>query len=321
VLPAGSPTLSVSFTPTDTTNYTAASASVQLTVNKAVPAITWSNPAPITYGTALSAIQLNASANVPGTFAYSPAGGTILTAGLQTLSTTFTPTDAADYASANASVQLQVNRGAPTITWPNPAPITYGTALSAAQLNAAANVPGSFVYSPAAGTILGAGTQRLSATFTPSDTTDYSGATASVLLAVGKATPVLIWPTPTPIPYGTALSSTQLNATANVPGTFVYNPPAGTILKPGSQTLSVMFTPTDSVDYNSVSTSVTLLVTQPLISFSPSSVNFGTVRLNSSPVPITVTVSNPGTGPLSISSIKIAGNNEDNDLFSIINNC
>ena len=49
----------------------------------------------------------------------------------------------------------------PTVTWAAPAAITYGTALSATQLDATASVPGTFTYTPAAGTILGAGTQTL----------------------------------------------------------------------------------------------------------------------------------------------------------------
>src|SRR5207248_993025 len=69
---------------------------------------------------------------------------------------------------------LAATRIAPTITWNNPADITYGTALGASQLNATANVPGTFAYSPAAGTILGAGpNQTLSVTFTPTDTVSY----------------------------------------------------------------------------------------------------------------------------------------------------
>src|SRR5204862_399142 len=45
-----------------------------------------------------------------------------------------------------------------------------------------------FTYTRAAGTILGAGTQTLSVTFTPTDTTDYTGASASVLPSVAPAT-------------------------------------------------------------------------------------------------------------------------------------
>ncbi len=120
---------------------------------------------------------------------------------------------------------------------------------------------GRFVYSPASGTVLGAGSQTLSVTFTPTDTTDYNTATATVTLTVNKATPTITWATPSPITYGTALSSTQLNATASVPGTFVYSPVSGTVLGAGSQTLSVTFTPADTTDYNAATATVTLVVT------------------------------------------------------------
>jgi len=156
---------------------------------------------------------------------------------------------------------LTVDKATPTITWVTPSAITYGTSLSPTQLNATASVPGTFVYSPVSGTVLGAGSQTLSVTFTPTDTTDYNAATATVTLVVNKATPTITWATPSPITYGTALSSTQLNATANVPGTFVYSPVSGTVLGAGSQTLSVTFTPTDTTDYNTATATVTLTVT------------------------------------------------------------
>jgi C1A family cysteine protease len=276
VLSAGSQTLSTTFTPTDTANYNTATKSVTLTVNKATPVITWANPAAITYGTALSSTQLNASANVAGSFVYTPAAGTVLSAGSQTLSTTFTPTDTANYNTATKSVTLTVNKATPVITWANPAAITYGTALSSTQLNASANVAGSFVYTPAAGTVLGAGSQTLSTTFTPTDTANYNTATKSVTLTVNKATPVITWANPAAITYGTALSSTQLNASANVAGSFVYTPAAGTVLAVGTHTLSTAFTPTDTANYNGASATVTLTVNSaavaPSITTQPASV-------------------------------------------------
>ena len=178
MLTAGSQTLSVTFTPTDSTDYTTATATVQLTVNKATPAITWATPAAIPYGTALSATQLNASSTVAGTLRLHAGSGNRLSAGSQTLSVTFTPTDSGDYTTATATVTLTVNKATPAITWATPAAITYGTALSAAQLNASSTVAGTFVYTPAAGTVLTAGSQTLSVTFTPTDSTDYNTATA-----------------------------------------------------------------------------------------------------------------------------------------------
>ena len=279
VLKAGSQTLSVTFTPTDSTDYATAKATVTLTVDKATPTITWATPAAITYGTALSATQLDASSTVAGTFAYSPAAGTLLKAGTQTLSVTFTPTDSTDYSTAKATVTLAVDKATPTIKWDNPAAIIYGTALSAAQLDASSTVAGTFVYSPAAGTLLKAGTQTLSVTFTPTDTTDYSTAKATVTLAVDKATPTIRWDNPAAIAFGTALSSTQLNAGSAVDGTFAYSPAAGTVLKAGTQTLSVTFTPTNSADYTTAKATVTLTVDKaaPTIKWTnPAAIAYGT---------------------------------------------
>jgi Bacterial Ig-like domain (group 3)/FG-GAP-like repeat/Abnormal spindle-like microcephaly-assoc'd, ASPM-SPD-2-Hydin len=279
VLTAGAQNLSVTFTPTDTTDYVNANSSVTLTVNKATPTITWATPAAITYGTALSGTQLDATASVPGSFVYSPASGTVLTAGAQSLSATFTPTDATDYNTATANVTLTVNKLTPSITWAAPAPITYGTALGGTQLDATATVAGTLVYSPVAGTVLTAGTQTLSVTFTPTDATDYSAASANVSLTVNKGTPAITWATPAAIAYGTALSGTQLDATATVAGAFVYAPPAGTVLNAGSQILAVTFTPTDTTDYNAATGMVTLTVSKatPTVTWAtPAAITYGT---------------------------------------------
>lgn len=125
-------------------------------------------------------------------------------------------------------------------------------------------MPGGFAYNPTNATVLSVGTNTLSVIFTPTDTVDYVSVTDSVSLVVLPATPLLIWTNPAPVSYGTAISSNQLNAFANVPGSFAYNPTNGTVLNPGNNTLSVIFTPTDTVDYNSVTDTVNLLVLPPL---------------------------------------------------------
>ncbi|HZD50497.1 MAG TPA: hypothetical protein VE178_17270, partial [Silvibacterium sp.] len=149
----------------------------------------------------------------------------------------------------------------PTCTWAPPSAITYGTALSSTQLDASCSVSGTYVYTPVVGTVLSAGTQTLSVTFTPTDTIDYATATDTVPVMVNQATPALAWPTPAPITYPTALSSTQLDAMAPVPGDFSYTPAVGTVLAAGDQTLSVTFTPTDAIDYTTAMASVPLTVT------------------------------------------------------------
>ena len=279
VLGAGTHTLTVTFTPTDTTDYTNASANVTLLVNQATPAITWANPAAITYGTALSATQLDATSTVAGTFAYNPAAGTVLTAGMHTLSVTLTPTDTADYTTATATVSLTVNQATPTISWAAPAAITYGTALSATQLDASSTVAGSFAYNPTAGTVLAAGTHTLSVTLTPTDAVDYTSATATVTLTVNQATPIISWAAPAAITYGTALSATQLDASSTVAGAFAYNPAAGTVLTAGTHTLSVTLTPTDTANYTTATASVTITINQaapPIVWPTPAAITYGT---------------------------------------------
>ena len=93
----------------------------------------------------------------------------------------------------------------------------------------------------------------------------------ALLPGLSPITPTLAWTNPTALLYGTALSASQLNATANVPGTFAYTPAAGAVLNAGANVLSVVFTPNDTFDYNTVTGSVSLVVT---------------------PAPLTVTASN-----------------------------
>jgi hypothetical protein len=79
---------------------------------------------------------------------------------------------------------------------------------------------------------------------------------------ITKATPVITWENPADIVYGTALSGTELNATADVDGEFVYTPVLETVLNAGEdQVLSVAFTPTDAANYNNAEKTVLITVT------------------------------------------------------------
>jgi hypothetical protein len=329
--------------------------------------LAWATPAPISYGTALSGTQLNATDNKRGTFVYSPAAGAVLTAGVHTLSVTFTPRSAL-YAVETATVQLTVTQDPTVITWPIPTPITYGTPLSGFQLDATAstgivpvplsgyyNVFG--IYTP--GSKYGTGgfdndgysysTATLGSTIVWNGMTfDIGPANAKdavwggkITLPAGKYSDLFMlgamvnnippaetftvtytdgttsvlnqnmsdwfnaagWPGESVVNcsekrnyqdgtqqpdsvcvYGydihlddtkTVASVTLPNfrdivmlsmdlATPQVPGTFVYNPPAGTIEPVGTDTLSVTFTPNDTTDYKSAAASVELVVTNPV---------------------------------------------------------
>ena len=97
-----------------------------------------------------------------------PGGITVNSAGVVTVANnvpagmyTVTIRATANCGNTDVSFTLGIVRATPVITWNNPANITYGTALSATQLNATANVAGSFTYTPAAGTVLNAGNGQI----------------------------------------------------------------------------------------------------------------------------------------------------------------
>jgi Bacterial Ig-like domain (group 3) len=111
----------------------------------------------------------------------------------------------------------------PAVTWATPASIVYGTALSGTQLNASSPVAGSFSYSPSAGTVLSVGQHTLTATFTPTDTTDYTIATATVTLTVVPASPsVTLTSNANPV-----FLSNAVTFTASIPS--YATPPTGTV--------------------------------------------------------------------------------------------
>lgn len=348
-------------------NHGYAAGSAVLTIQKATTVLNWNRPAAIVYGTPLGAGQLNATANVFGSFGYSPAAGTVLNAGAaQVLTATFTPADSANYNDGTVSTNIDISKAAATVTpiggtftydglphaatgvvtgvagaplgtptftynggppppvtvgtydvvasfagnanyepasattaisivpaaailnWSQPAAIVYGTPLGAAQLNATASVPGTFTYSPAAGTVLNAGAaQVLTSTFTSTDL-NYSGGVVNAVIDVSKADPVLSWPQPAAIVYGTPLGAGQLNATASVPGTFTYSPSAGAVLNAGaSQTLTTTFTPADSDNYSSRSVTVTIDVSKAAASVTATG---GTFTYDGQPHPATGTI-------------------------------
>ena len=207
-----------------------------------------------------------------------------------------------NFATSVGTLSEPISIAIPVLTWATPAAITYGTALSGTQLDATASVAGSFVYSPAAGQVLGVSTgQTLTATFTPTDTTDYATVQKQVSLVVKPATSVITWATPATITYGTPLSTAQLNATANIPGSFVYSPAAGTVLgASAAHTLTVTFTPTDTTDYPTITSTVSLTVTKVALTVTANSFSIGLAQ----PIPtLTAAISGFANGDVAFSAI------------------
>ena len=273
-------------------------------VGQAYPILTWAAPANIVYGTALGSSQLSATAtynstNVPGTFTYTPVAGTVLNAGQgQTLSVTFTPADTATFLPITASVTINVSQANPSVsTWPTASAITYGQTLASSALSGGSATPaGSFAFTTPA-TQPGAGTASQNVTYAPTDATDYNTASSTVSVTVNKANPsVTAWPAASAITYGQTLASSALTGGSATPaGTFAFTTPA---TQPGAGTApqNVTYSPTDTADYNTASSTVSVTVnkaaTTGVIVSSASAAGPGTN------VTFTVTISPvaPGTG-------------------------
>ena len=190
---------------------------------------------------------------MPGTFVYTPAAGTVLSAGAaQTLSVTFTPTDAANYTTATTTVAINVLKATPTITWATPADIVYGTALSATQLERDGDCAGHLRLQPAAGTVLTAGAaQTLSVTFTPTDAANYTTATDDGRRSPsqGDADDHLGDAGGYHLRHGAQRDAAERDRRP-CRARFVYTPGGRHVLDAGAaQTLSVTFTPTDAANY------------------------------------------------------------------------
>lgn len=258
------------------------SKTISLTLKKATgitPTINWEdNLEAITYGDPITAEMLNATveSGIDGEFVYNVNVGDILDAGHNKLTATFIPENSTQYLTANTSVFLTVNKANPIIDWEDPMPITFGEELTEVQLNATVNANGKLIYSSPIGSVLNAGTQELKVTFIPTDN-NYNTAEKSTFIEVYKATPNIVWATPTAITFGEAIT-TQLNAVSAIDGTITYNAKAGDILNAGENLLIATLAP-NSANYKSVSSTVTLVVNkaEPAITWAtPSDIVYGT---------------------------------------------
>ncbi len=162
------------------------------------------------------------------------------------------------YGSASVTLAAQVSYTGPV---PPTGGLTFqvgtGAAVSAVCSGAASPLSCAASYNTAALTASSVG-YPITATEAPDP--NFAASSGSSVLVVTRAPTVITWPTPAAIPVGTALSGQQLNATANIPATPVYTPPAGTVLSTGTHTLSVTFTPADTTDYAPATQQVSLAV-------------------------------------------------------------
>ncbi len=279
-------------------NYLAVtSAPFSISVSAATPTLTLSptNPASTTYGASTTlSVTVAYSGSTPSTETVSISAGGVsapatcspaskslvtctasvppasLTASTTPYTVTATIAAAGDYGTAtSANGSLTVNQATATVTVVSSTQTYTGAPVSVTATTNPGNLPVTLTYTGTGGTAYpasptpptNAGTYTVTATV---NSTNYTG-TATGVITIAKATPTILWAAPAAIAYGTALSSTQLDASASfnnasVAGTYVYSPAAGAVPSVGQQTLNVSFTPSNAADYNPATGSTTLTV-------------------------------------------------------------
>lgn len=198
---------------------------------------------------------------------------------------------------STATSDFVIDRATPIVTWNTPVPIIYGTPLGGAQLNATANVGGSFVYSPALGTLLAAGQQILGVTFYPFNQTNYLNASASVVLTVNKRTPTVSVVggafTYDGNPHAATGSVTGFGGASLGTPAFTYNGSPDAPVDAG--TYDVVGSYAGSANYNAASSTATIIIGKATPTVS---VNGGTFTYDTLEHPATGSVSGVGGAPL-----------------------
>jgi hypothetical protein len=259
---AGTSSQSVTFTPTDTTDYTTVTGTVNVTVNQAATTIsTLPTASAITYGQMVSSSTLSGgsassgSTTIPGTFTFITPSATP-GAGTSSQSVTFTPTDTTDYKTVTGTVNVTVNQATTTISaLPTASAITYGQTLASSSLSGGSatsgstTVPGTFAFtSPNTAPV--AGTSAQSVAFTPTDTTDYTTVTGTVNVTVNQSAAMITLSNTTQTYSGSpeavtvTTSPSGLAFTASYTGTSAtgYGPSTTPPTAPDTYSVTVMIT-------------------------------------------------------------------------------
>lgn len=302
---AGTQSCSVTFTPTDTTNYNTATVNYSVKVNKASqsPFGTFTDLTK-TYGDAAYSASFTgqgtftvASSNTAVATVTKTAEGkftiTIVGAGSTNITCTFAGNT--NYNSATATKTLTVKKNTPTITVSHDNNQYYGKKLSALNLKLTKNVNSVNTSMTCAGTvsfdnpntILTTGTHTVGWTFTPSNTTNYNKVTGTTSITVKKM-PILTLPAEDLIEFDSSLSATSIvqgeplsysTISGSVRNMLSGSTVAGTWRWADTSTIpqfsdsnttpyNVIFTPTDTTNYSVMTSACTVSVDQrtPIIS-------------------------------------------------------
>ncbi len=221
----------------------------------------------ITYGQTLANSTLTGGiASVDGIFTWTndSIAPAVINSDTTLYSVTFTPNDTVNYDSTTTDITLTVNKANPAYTTPTGLNALYGQTLADVSLPTAAN--GTFTWEDAITTSVGnVGINYFNVTFTPTDTANYNTINKiEVSVDVGKVTPAITTnPTASDITYGQTLAASNLSGgLASVNGIFSWTDDSITpaVINSDTTLYSVTFTPNDTVNYENVTTEISVIV-------------------------------------------------------------
>jgi N-acetylneuraminic acid mutarotase len=262
---AGDHSLSASYATQN--NFNASSATGTLHVDQAVALVLLSNLSQTYDGSAKTVTVSTTPMGLSVSVTYDGSPNAPINAGSYTVVVTVLD---ANYV-GGATGTLVIGKATPTINWPNPADINYGTALSGTQLNATATfnanpVSGGFTYNPAAGTVLPAGDgQQLSTDFVPNDTANFNSVLGTIVLINVKTDPLYVISSDGVRAFGDpnpTFTAAFIGLVAGDSFTSTCSSAAGSTSAPG--TYATICAPVNANNYSVHYISGTLTITNPL---------------------------------------------------------
>lgn len=230
------------YTTDDSGNYAPHEEQIIVSVSKAVPEYVVPEGLTAVYGSML------ADVNLPIGWSWQNNSQLVGAVGEKSFVAVFTPEDTVNYETVTKSLKITVEKATPVYTVPENLTAVYGNALSDVKL------PAGWSWQNADQSVGNAGQHSFDAVFTPADTTNYVSVTKSLTVTVEKATPQYEVPTGITIEKGQSLSDIEL------PEGWTWKEGATVAGSSGEVTYTVVYTPSDTENYEIIEIEITVNV-------------------------------------------------------------
>jgi hypothetical protein len=292
----GTSVITATFTPNDSTNYNVATINMTVTVGTRSQSITrtsTSPSSPVKSGTYTPTATASSSLVVEISIASGSSSVCSISVGVVTFNTVgscviqYNQVGNSNYSAATQVTEtLTIGKATPTFSaWSDVSKNFGNSPFTVTAPTVTGSLAGSFTYTSATTsvisvsgttlTVAGAGTSVITATFTPNDSTNYNVATINMTVTVSKATPTFSnWNNVSKYFGDSAFTVTAPGVTGSLAGSFTYTSATTSVISiagsiftvagAGTSVITATFTPNDSTNYNSETTTMTVIVSKAL---------------------------------------------------------